>query len=54
MNELQTLIQTLETQLAGLRQHADKDVAELRGEVTRVEAAVKAELAALVGKLGHL
>lgn len=54
MNELHQLINTLQAQLAELREHADKDIAEVRADVVSVEQTIKSELASLLGRLKNL
>lgn len=54
MNELHTLIATVEEQLAELKAHAAKDVATVREDVSKAEVTVRAELSALVAKLKNL
>jgi hypothetical protein len=54
MNELHTLIATLEAQAQVLREHAAKDVARVRAEVIRAEQVVRDEITALVDRLRQL
>jgi hypothetical protein len=54
MNELHTLIATLEAQAQALREHAAKDVAKVRAEVTRAEQVVRDEITGLIDRLKRL
>lgn len=54
MDELHTLIAAVETQLAGLRAQASKDVTAISGDITAAKDLVETELRGLVTKLEHL
>jgi hypothetical protein len=54
MDELHTLIDTVEVQLSGLRAQAGKDVTAVADDLTAARQVVETELKSVVTKLEHL